>query len=128
MFNNPAGVAVDANWNVYVADSGNDRIRRIAPDGTVTTVAGGAGRGFTDGGPATAQFARPVGIAIDALGNILVSELDNSAIRRINRAGVTQTLSASMMIVNPYGLTVTASGTVYVANRGSHNILRLVPQ
>lgn len=79
-FNTPRGLAVDAAGFLYVADSGNDRIRRVAPDGTVTTLAGG-GTGDADGGPAAAQFNQPGGVAVDAAGNLFIADTGNQLIR-----------------------------------------------
>src|SRR5450432_2158 len=83
-FSHPSGIAVDSNANVYVADEGNNRIRKIAPDGTVTTIAGSGTRGSVNGRDTTASFYRPNGIAIDKAGNIFVADYLNNQIRRIH--------------------------------------------
>jgi trimeric autotransporter adhesin len=77
--NNPQGVAVDAVGNLYIADYGNYRIRKVSPDGTITTIAGNGTQGHSgDGGPATsAQLTAPRGIAVDASGNIYVADSDS---------------------------------------------------
>lgn len=80
-FNNPQGVAIDAQGAIYVADTGNHRIRRIAPDGAVTTVAGNGTAGFQNGLGAAAQFNAPRGVAIDTLGNLYVADTGNHAVR-----------------------------------------------
>ena len=77
------GLAIDGEGNVIVADSGNHAIRRIAPDGTVTTIAGGNGWGLRDGPVATAQFAGPMDVAIAADGSIYVADSYSHRIRRI---------------------------------------------
>ena len=81
----PTGVAVDLNGNVYIAEYGN-RIRKVAPDGIITTVAGTGDSGFSgDGGPATsATFRRPYSIALDKAGTIYVADRDNHRIRKIS--------------------------------------------
>ena len=82
-FNAPAGVAVDADHNVYVADTGNQRIRRISANGTVVTIAGDGTAGSADGLGAKARFDSPGGLAIDAHGNLLVADTNNGRIRQI---------------------------------------------
>jgi sugar lactone lactonase YvrE len=92
-FGSPRGLTVDATGTVYVADTDNDVIRKITPDGTVSTVAGTAGEvGTTDGTGAAARFSAPRGIAVDAAGNLYVADSDNAIIRRITPAGVVTTI------------------------------------
>ena len=82
----PYGVALDAVGNIYIADSSNHRIRRVdAVTGIITTIAGNGNRGFSgDGGPAVlAQLHYPVGVALDATGNIYISDTSNGSIRRL---------------------------------------------
>ena len=90
----PTGVAVDVVGNVYVADSGNNRVRRIDPSGTITTLAGTGEEGFRgDGGPATeAQFDGPTGVAVDSLGNVYVADSGNGRVRKIDASGTITTL------------------------------------
>ena len=83
------GLAIDGDGNVIVADAGNHAIRRIAPDGTVTTIAGGNGRGLLDGPAAFAQFAEPMDVDIAADGSIYVADAKNHRIRRIVNGAVT---------------------------------------
>ena len=83
-FTSPAGVAVDAAGNVYVADTENHTIRKIAADGTTSTLAGTAGPpGTADGTGPAARFANPMGVAVDAAGTVYVADHDNHTIRRI---------------------------------------------
>ena len=82
-FRNPYGVAVDAAGNVYVADYNNHLIRKITPEGLVSTIAGDGESGFRDGAGATARFNRPAGVAVDAAGNLYVADKDNARIRKI---------------------------------------------
>ena len=92
-FNSPFGIAVDAAGNVYVADSGNNLIRKITPDGTVTTIAGSGSRGANDGTGKAASFNTPAGIAVDKSGNIYVADENNNLIRKITSAGSVATIS-----------------------------------
>ena len=82
-FNNPAGVAVDASGNVYVADTFNHQIRKITPAGVVSTLAGSTTPGSADGTGSAASFNNPVGVAVDASGNVYVADFDNNVIRKI---------------------------------------------
>jgi sugar lactone lactonase YvrE len=84
-------LSVDDNGNVYVPDGGNQRVRKIAPDGTVTTLAGTGENGFNDGDAATAKFNNPCGTAVDANGNVYVSERNGRRIRKITPAGQVST-------------------------------------
>jgi sugar lactone lactonase YvrE len=82
-FNGPVGVAVGTDGAIYVADTYNDRIRRVELDGRVTTIAGGPGTGFRDGAAADALFDTPSGVAVSAGGEILVADTGNNLVRRI---------------------------------------------
>ncbi|KAA0254940.1 MAG: hypothetical protein EDX89_07610 [Acidobacteria bacterium] len=137
----PSGVAVDASGNVYVADSGNDTIRKVTPGGVVTTLAGRAGSsGSADGAGSEAQFWSPVGVAVDASGDVLVADLANNTIRKVTPAGVVTTMAglagshgskdgpgSTARFWEPRGTTVDASGNVYVADGRNHSIRRVTP-
>jgi sugar lactone lactonase YvrE len=145
VFNAPTGLAVDQEGNVYVADTGNFRIRKIDPAGNVTTVAGNGGGTETDGtgGPdGTAEFATPVGVAVDAQGNVFVADFDGNDIRKIDPAGNVTTVAGNGMtghvdgtggasgtteFFGPRGVAVDPQGTVYVADTGNNRIREIDP-
>ena len=94
-FNNPTGVATDSAGNVYVADSGNHTIRKITPDGVVSTLAGSVGVAGSDNGDGVttvASFNNPTGVATDSVGNVYVADQNNHTIRKITSAGVVSTV------------------------------------
>jgi len=136
-FNGPEGIAVDANGNVYVADSQNHLIRKITATGIVSTLAGSGIAGLTNGTGSTASFNIPTGLAVDAQGNIYVTEYINNDIRKISSAGIVTTFAgngsfgsadgkgALASFSAPYGVTVDNAGNVYVADFGN-NLIRKV--
>ncbi|HVV56357.1 MAG TPA: SMP-30/gluconolactonase/LRE family protein, partial [Mucilaginibacter sp.] len=83
-FSHPCGIAVDGNGNVYVADVGNNKIRKITPDGTVTTVAGTGLPGAANGDALQASFYKPFGVAVDNAGNVYIADYQNNLIRKLN--------------------------------------------
>jgi sugar lactone lactonase YvrE len=138
----PAGVALDSAGNIYFSDSGNNRVRKIAPDGSITTVAGNILPGFSgDGGLATAaQLNNPTGLAVDAAGNLYIADTGNSRIREVFAAnGIIGTLagngnaalfgdggSSTLAAIHaPRGVSVDATGTVYIADTGNHCVRKV---
>lgn len=130
-FQSPRGIACDAGGNVYVADAGNYTIRKITPDGLVSTLAGFArDSGWHDANGTAARFVFPQAVTLDNAGNIYVA--DGNAIRQINPAGDVRTLAGNALLSVqstfrlPGGVAVDSSGTVYVAETGSHTIRKLI--
>lgn len=138
-FNQPAGVAVDASGNVYVADTNNHTIRKITFFGVVTTLAGSAGTsGNTNGTGTAARFNLPRGVAVDSAGNVYVGDTSNHAIRKITPAGVVTTLAGgtsgsvdgtgtAARLFSPNGVAVDAAGNVYVADTANNSIRKITP-
>jgi sugar lactone lactonase YvrE len=140
-FSTPTSVAVDGAGNVYVADNGSAIVRKITPAGVVTTLAGKAGAGGdADGVGAAARFNTPRGVAVDSSGNVYVADEGNADIRKITPAGVVTTLAGSdgrpgyrdgtgtaARFGSPRGLTVDATGTVYVADTDNDVIRKITP-
>ncbi len=133
-FNGPVGVAVDAAGVVYVTDTYNDRIRRIAPDGTVTTIAGGKRAGLADGAGAQALFNTPTGIALGAAGELYIADTANSAIRKISKDGVVSTVAAAKdddrdsLLRSPIGIAVTKDGFLYLASSAHGRVAQITPK
>lgn len=130
-FSNPSGVATDKNGNVYVADSGNNKIRKITPSGVVTTLAGSANyvSGYIDGIGTAARFDGPSGIETDADGNIFVADMYNNKIRKITPNGVVTTLASSVsgIFSQPHTVATDTSGNVYVADTANRLIRIITP-
>jgi uncharacterized protein (TIGR03437 family) len=133
LLNNPDGIAVAADGTLYIADFANDRIRKVAPNGIITTIAGIPGGGFSgDGGPAVnARLNAPTSLFLDSNGNLFFADGLNHRIRRIGADGLIKTVAgsgragvsangtpATSADMAPGALTVGADGSIYFADAG----------
>jgi len=138
-FTLPDGLAIDGNGNLFVADTYNSAIRKITPEGLVSTIAGGV-RGYANGAGPSAKFDTPTGIAVDNYGNIFVSDF-NHVIRKINPSGLVSSfvggLSSSVLVDGigtnssfyyPAGLSFDSAGNLYVADSGYNAIRKVTSQ
>lgn len=140
-FNFPQGLALDAAGNVYVADAGNNAVRRITPAGQVSTVAGfSAQRGAVNGKAATSTFNHPQGVAVDHAGNVYVADTLNSLIRRIGVDGQVSTVAgqtgvfghtdgaaASAKFSSPSQISFDAHGNLLVVDSGNKALRKISP-
>ncbi|MBV8657120.1 MAG: hypothetical protein JO142_04760 [Burkholderiales bacterium] len=149
-FNSPQDVVIDASGNLYVADTGNNEIRKITAGGVVTTLAGTTTPNSNDGTGAAAAFNQPFGLAVDANGNVYVADTYNNEIRMITPAGVVTTVAGSSTANTTYSdgtavcsatatnctqaafnlpnaLALDASGNIYVVDQGNNAIRVITP-
>ena len=141
LFSDPAGVVIAPDGTIFVADSANHIIRRIATNGAVTTFAGIAGtNGTSNGTGAAARFDTPTGLALDAAGNLLVTDTGNQTIRKITpnssvstlagfagESGFSNAVGTAARFNSPLGLCVGSNGTVFVSDSGNHVIRAVTP-
>jgi len=141
----PSGITIDTAGNLYAADTNNHCIRKFEPDGqgrgNFSTLAGKDMWGYVDGPGASAQFSAPLGIAVDAAGNLYVVDSGNSRIRKLEPDGAggvyVSTLAgdgtwshrdgpgAEAQFAGPYGITIDAAGSLYVTEEGGHRIRKI---
>jgi uncharacterized protein (TIGR03437 family) len=140
--NLPYGLAADLAGYVYVADLGNDRVRRIGPDGVITTVAGNGNRGSSgDGGAATsAQLLTPRNVAVDAAGNLYFSEFEGHRVRKVTPDGRISTVAGTgvagfrgdggsavnAQLAFPAGLAVDRLGALYIADSQNQRVRKIL--
>ncbi|HEY0245693.1 MAG TPA: hypothetical protein VGC01_09030, partial [Mucilaginibacter sp.] len=145
----PRSIAFDAQGNAYVADLGNNVIRKITPAGVVSTFAGNGKVGYADGStPSIIEFNSPQGVAVDGSGNVYVADRGNNLIRKITQAGVVSTVAGRLAAVgfaqstapgyadgtgdlaifnSPNALACDAAGNIYVADQGNTAIRMVTP-
>ncbi|MEW6325482.1 MAG: NHL repeat-containing protein [Nitrospirota bacterium] len=139
-FNWPTGVAIGSDWTLYIADYANHLIRKVSPDGMVTTFAGSGQPGSVDGPGADARLHGPDSLVLARSGDLYVADADNRQIRKIAPDGTVTTVAGSgqpgsrdgparaAQFGYPTGLAVDDRGTIYVADRGAHKIRKITPE
>ena len=141
LFYEPWGLCVRSDGNVYVADTRNNKIRKVTPDGVVSTIAGSGNYGTSNGIGTAATFGNPTGIECDAFGNIYVADHLTHIIRKIDSLGFVSTLAGKPYQMGdsdgqgnqaafrrPYGLTLDPNGDILVADEWNHKIRRITPE
>jgi len=122
LFRSPQGLAMDASGNLFVADRGNQVIRKITPAGRVTTIAGAGTHGYYNATDEAAYFYNPTSLCVDASGNVYVTDSGNSAIRKITTGGVVTTIAGGPnqtgLLNSPVGITMDSAGNFYIVDAG----------
>jgi uncharacterized protein (TIGR03437 family) len=136
------GIGIDAMGNIYIADAGDCRVRKIALDRTIETFAGTGICGFSgDTGPASlAQFNQPYGIALDASGNVYIADLGNARVRKVSTDGTISTVAgggiipaangveaASAQLNAPRNVAAGTDGSLYISDFGANRVYRVLP-
>lgn len=138
----PLGIAIDAAGNLYIADSGNHRIRRVGADGVITTVAGNGRAGFEgDGGPAKdASLNTPMDVKLDAAGNLYIADTLNHRVRRVGADGLITTVAGNgdagrgeelipateSSLSSPCAIALDAQGDLFVVDWQNYRIRKVV--
>jgi sugar lactone lactonase YvrE len=132
-FNAPIGVAADERGSVYVADTYNDRIRTITPDGKVKTLAGGDAPGYVDGNAASARFDTPCAVALASSGDLFIADTGNDRIRKLTQGGQVSTVNlyapdkTAVELSAPVGLAITHDNFLYVTEQARGRIWQIAP-
>jgi sugar lactone lactonase YvrE len=138
-FDYPHGIAIDTAGNLFIADQSNSTIRKVTSAGVVTTLAGtGKSAGLTDGTGSAARFNYPVGVAVDAAGNVFVADTSSHTIRKVTSVGVVTTLAgqggvqgstdaagSAARFSSPIGLAVDTAGNIFVTDAGSNTVRKV---
>lgn len=143
LLNSPTQIVMDPTGDIYIADYGNNKVRKLSTAGVITTVAGNGTPGFSgDGGLATnAELAYPFGVALDSAGNLYISDLNNLRIRKVTPTGIISTVAGNgnsgstgdggaalnATFEQPYGLAVGPGGTLYISDYESNRVRALLP-
>src|SRR5437870_3729996 len=128
-FSGPGGITVDSAGTIYIADTGNNTVRKIS-GGTITLFAGTGNFSYSgDNGPATnADLRGPIGLAVDSSGNVYIADTGNSLVRKVDKNGTITTYIGSgqtaQKLQNPTGLWVDSAGTLYVADSGNRRVIK----
>lgn len=139
----PYGVAVDGEGALFIAEYGGHRVRKVAVDGTISTIAGtgSAGSGGNGGAASKAQLNRPYAVAVDGEGNLYIAEADNHRIRKVAADGTISMFAGtgnvgsggdggsatSAQLSGPRGMVVDSAGILYVADYGNHRVRKITP-
>jgi hypothetical protein len=138
-FDGPIGLGVDSLGNIFVADTYNDRIRKISADGSVSTVAGAGVAGYKDGDPGSAMFDTPCGVAVDPGGNLFITDTANNAIRKVSASGEVSTVAGGSRgtddgtgqearFDHPVGIAITHDAFLFVTDESSGRIRLITPE
>jgi hypothetical protein len=141
--NTPTGISEDNLFNIYIGDTGHNRIRKVTPGGVVTTFAGNGTFGFSgDGGPATAaELAAPTGTAVDAAGDVFIADTDNNRVREVLANGTIQTYAGNGKcqwsgdmhaatragLCLPTGVALDANNDLFIADSGNNIVRKVTP-
>jgi len=141
MIYQPEGVAADRNGNLYIADAGNNRIRKVTPGGVISTFAGNGTAGYSgDGGPAvSAQVSQPEGLVVDAAGNLYIADSENNRIRKVTPSGVISTVAGNgavgfsgdggpataAQLSFPLSVALDTAGSLYIADTNNNRIRKV---
>src|SRR5205085_9148173 len=119
------GLALSSDGNLFVADTGNNRIRKITPEGQVSTIAGDGTAGYIDGPAAQARFNGPIGVTVDLHGNIYVADTYNDRIRLITKDGGVSTVADGFD--TPCGVAAMNDGSIVVADTSNDRLRKITP-